>query len=783
MDPMRVLFRLVLGRRLPTTEGAIAVQGLEREVRIRRDRWGVPHIDAETDTDAWYALGFCQGQDRAFQLEVLLRVVRGTLAEVLGPEALPVDRLSRHIGFHRSAQRQLPVLDPDIRAAGDAYARGVTAGATCGLRHRPHEFVLLRAAPTPWTAADSLGVLKLQSFALAANWDVELARLAVLREDGAEALAALDPAYPEWLPVTAPPAASAGRALDALAADLDVLAGVVSGGGSPLPMSGGGGSNNWALTASRTATGRPLLANDPHLAPTLPPHWYLAHLRTPRWSVAGAAFVGGPVFPVAHNGFAAWGVTAGLLDNTDLFLEEVGPDGRSIREGDAFVPCAVRVERIRVKGAQPVTETVLVTPRGPIIGPALDGAPAAVSLRAVWLDPHPAVGLYRVHEARSFEELRRTFADWPFVSLNVVYADGSGRIGWQLVGQAPRRRAGRGTVPLPGWLAGSGWEEAGVPFEEMPHCVDPPAGFIATANGRPTADGETPFLGVDWIDGYRLARIVEVLAERSDHDVGAAMSLQSDVLSIPWRELRDAVLSSTGDEATARGLGLLRAWDGRVSADSPAAAVFELFLAEMSVRVAAAKAPRSFRWAVGRGFSPVVPASLFAVRRVGHLVRLLRERPTGWFARSWQDEIADALGAAVRWLEERHGSDMAEWAWGRVRPLTLRHPFGTKRPLDRVFNLGPFPHGGDANTPAQAAVAPLQPCGDPVAIASLRATFDVGSWEDCRFVLPGGQSGNPLSPHYADQLPLWRRGEGIPIAWSEATVAAATVDTLHLRPA
>ncbi|MBV9278742.1 MAG: penicillin acylase family protein, partial [Chloroflexi bacterium] len=522
-------FRLLLGRRRPITSGTLTAPGIEREVVIRRDGWGVPHISAGGEADAWYGLGFCHGQDRAFQLEASLRVVRGTLAELLGPEALAIDRLSRRVGFVRSSREQLGVLDPGVRAVLEAYAAGVNAGATVGSRKKAHEFALLRSRPSAWTAADVLGYLKLTSFLLSTNWDVELARYQILTRDGPEALTALDPIYRQWQPVISPPGVAAGPALERLTEEIASLAGIAH---------LGGGSNNWSLAPGRTATGRPILANDPHLAPALPPHWYLTHLGTSDWSVAGASFVGVPGIPVGHNGFAAWGVTVGMTDNTDLFVEEVGPDGRSVRQDGRFVPCDVLAERIGVKGQPDVAEEVLVTPRGPIIGPALDGEPGAISLRAIWLDPLPLKGLVRVHHTRGFADFHRSLADWPFLPLNLAYADESGAIGWQLIGTAPRRRKGNGAVPLPGSDPGAGWEGEPVPYEEMPHLLDPDVGFVVTANNKAARDGTGPFLTVDWIEGYRAARIAERLRERCDWDLPSTARLQLDEESIPWREMR-----------------------------------------------------------------------------------------------------------------------------------------------------------------------------------------------------------------------------------------------------
>ena len=676
-------------------------------------------------------------------------MTRGTLSALVGRKGLGVDRLSRRIGFRREGRRQLEVIDEEIGRNLNAFARGVTAGATVGCPRKAHEFTLLRSRPTPYEAADVLGLIKFLSFTLAANWDVEVARLKILREDGPDALKALDPAYPRSIDASTPGDAMAGPALDRLARDLEVFM-----------TAGGGGSNNWAISPARTATGRPIVANDPHLRPSLPPHWYLAHLRTPKWSACGASFVGAPGLPVGHCDTAAWGVTAGLLDNTDLFLEEIGPDGASVRQGGEFVPCQALTEIIEVKGAATEVEEVLVTPRGPIIGPAAESETGAISLRATWLGPKPMKGMLLIHRGRSFEEFRRAWDQWPAGSLNVVYGDTSGAIGWQMVGEAPRRRKGWGTVPLAGRDAEAGWHDEPVPFDEMPHLFDPKTGFVATANNPPHSEGEGPFLGVDWIEGYRQARILEALAARQDWDVAATQSLQMDMMSLPWREVRERVLDVPADSDDIReAIRLLETWDGVLRDDSPAASVFELFLSEMTRRTARARSPRALQRATAQRLSLMVPHSILALRYPGHLIGLLKEQPIGWFARAWPQEMADALATSIKRLREEHGHDTARWGWGRVRPLTLLHPVGRRAPLGRVFNLGPFPWGGDADTISQAAPLPLSATSGPMFIASLRMVADVGNWEDSRFSLPGGQSGNPCSPHYDDLLPLWQRGD------------------------
>ena len=433
---------------------------------------------------------------------MLLRASRGTLCELVGPGALSTDRLSRRLGFTRLAPKQLEVFHPDVRRRFEAFARGINDGMTRGRRRKSHEFTLLRAEPSSFEAVDLVGIYLLQSMALSANWDVELVRLRMLELDGPEALTLLDPPYPEWHPVSAMSGITAGPAVDALARDLASLAVVVGVNRA---------SNSWAVSPSKTATGRPILANDPHLVPTLPPHWYLAHVRTPAWGMVGATFAGLPGFPVGHNGHVAWGVTLGLADNSDIFLEQIGEDGASVREGSQFVPCDIIEETIHVKNGPAHRERVLVTPRGPVIGRSEEDASLAFSIKATWLQALPVEGLLEAHTARTCEEFRQLFRKWPHISLNLAYADAHGDIGFQLAGQVPRRRAGFGTMPMPGWDDSFGWSEDLVQFDEMPHASNPSQGFLATANNQPLPSGQGPFLGVDWLDGYRVSRIMEIV--------------------------------------------------------------------------------------------------------------------------------------------------------------------------------------------------------------------------------------------------------------------------------
>ncbi len=774
MNIVGSLMRALLGKRLPITAGTMRVPGITGTVHIARDGYGVAYIDADNDVDAWFGHGFVQGQDRAFQIESILRLVRGTLSELIGPDALPLDRLSRRIGFRRSSLAQLGALDDDIRSMLEAFAAGVSQGATIGSSKVAHEFTLLRSKPSRYEVTDILGLMKLMPFLLASNWDAELMRYKMIAEDGVEAMLALDPTYPEWLPATIPVGKSAGPAIDRLASDLELFTAVTG---------MGGGSNNWAIAGSRTASGRPIVANDPHLAPSHPSHWHLAHVSTPRWHLAGAALVGAPAFPVGFNGRGAWGVTAGLIDNTDLFLEEVGPDGASVRIGDEFVPCTVHRETINVKGGESVIEEVLETPHGPIIGPALADNEAAIALRATWLDPVPGRGMLSLQTVSTPQELSHAYRHWPSLPINIVSGYENGDIAWQLAGDTPIRKSGHGTLPAAGWDPTFGWEDGIVDIADLPHAVNPEAGYIATANNKPIGGDGGAFVGYDFIDGYRVARITEELTAHDKWTLDDVAALQIDRTTIPWREMRDVVLGiATEDPDATMALGMLRGWDGVAGIDSIPASVYELFVVNLARRVVYAKAPHTAEWALGKGMDALHPEMGIFTRRVGHLSHLVQQRPDGWFEGGWDAEIAAALAEAVKQLIEWRGPDTDHWSWGAVRPLTFKHPVGERKPLDKVFNLGPFPWGGDANTVSQAAVSFLDPTANSGFVASMRMSVEVGDWDGNRFVLPGGQSGNPMSPHYADQLDLYRTGKSISIAWTSEKIRATTVASLELLP-
>ncbi len=790
MSLSRRAFGAILGRRLTSYDGRHVV-GSRRSIQLRRDGFGVAYVDAQDEADAWFGLGFCHGQDRAGQLEITRRLTRGLLAEVVGGAGLPVDRAVRLIGVHRAARAQLETLDADTRDQLAAYTAGINAALECRALPRSHEHALLRCQPSAWEPIDVLAFGLLMCCFLPSNWDVELARLIILTRDGAEAVAALDPTWRADFPVTHPPGATAGAASALFVArDLEALREFL---GDP----GAGGSNAWAVQGRKSQSGRALLCNDPHLPSALPNLGYLTRVKCPTFAVAGISIVGIPAFITGHNGHAAWGSTSAQVDNADLFLEELSEDGRQYRQGDGWQVCEELVERIPVKGAATAELRVLRTPRGTIVARTGDqdasifepvpklGRANALSLAATWLERRPTRALLAFHHVKSFDEFRAACAKSAGCAYSLIYADRA-NVGWVLAAEVPKRRSGFGSLPLAGWLPNVGWDGiAG--SSELPWSLNPTSGFVSCANNKPVADADSSvFLGHDFLDGFRQRRIAEQLASADDWSVERMAALQVDVQSLAFADVRATLLALDGPCAqlgidARQALELLRGWDGRVTSDSVAASVFELFMGSLNRRVCESKAPNSYQYASGKGVMKLIPGTCFNSRRASFLTRLILEQPSGYFA-AWDRELCAALAEAIATLTKKFGPEPEAWAWGKIRRVTLRHRLGEKKPLNELFNLGPFPGYGDGTTVNHAGLEFWDPLRHPNVTAHLRSVIDVENWGASRFVLLGGQSGNPLSPHYGDLVPLYQRGAGIPVHWDDAAVHKNTVATITLVP-
>ena len=784
----------LLDRALPITQGRMAVPGLEGQVTVTRDRWGVPHIYAENLSDLFFAQGYVHAQDRLWQMELNRRIGSGRLAEIFGEVALDTDRFIRTVGFRRAAEADLEVLDEETRSALEAYAAGVNA-FLAEKQPLPLEFTILRFKPEPWTPLDSLTWGKVMAWNLSINWDTEILRARFIDKLGVERAAELEPMYPENNPAVVPSEVDYGRLSTRILEQYRQAAGW-------LGTSGAGvGSNNWVVDGTKSVTGKPLLANDPHLALQMPSIWYENHLVGDGIEVTGASFPGAPGVIIGHNAAIAWGVTNGFPDVQDLYVEKLNPENPHQYEYQgAWHDAVVAREEIHVKGrAEPVIEEVVITRHGPIIsgivppaeGEGEDTPPLA--LRWTALEPSTLFrAVMSLQRASNWEEFTAALRYWDVPAQNFVYADAEGNIGYYLAGRVPIRAKGMGLVPVPGWTGEYEWT-GWIPFEELPHTFNPPQHYVATANNRVVGDDYPYFITVEWMNGYRARRICDLLESKEKLAAEDFAAMHMDFYSIPGRELaRYLAELEPEDEQARRAVELIRAWDFNLTADSVAGTIFEAVQLQL-LRLAFADklGPELAEHYLGSGFHPMLSATnAYLGRSAVLLLRLLENETSPWFAdaESGQPRTRDeflllALEKAIAELRAALGEDMNRWQWGRLHQATFAHPLGQVKPLNLIFNRGPFPIGGDTDTVHQAAFIPNEPYAVKSWCASYRQIVDVSDWGRSLAIHTNGQSGQPGSRHYADMIPLWRNGEYHPMLWERAQVEAAAEDTLVLVPA
>jgi penicillin amidase len=752
-----VAWHFLARRPLPRQKGEIELPGLEAPVRVRRDRWGVPHIAAANATDLWFAEGFCHAQDRLWQMDFYRRALSGRVAEFAGPEGLPVDRLMRTLGMRRAAEREAETLDPELRALLERFCEGVNAAAAAA-KALPFEMQLLRLDWEPWRPADILGLGKLLAFGLSTNWEKELLRADMTRELGPELAARLDPGYPAGNPVVSQEPWS-GEGLG-LAEQIDAVRRSI---GMATEASG---SNNWAVSGALSATGSPLIAGDPHLPPSMPGIWYQVGLTLGDRFVRGASLPGMPGVYMGQNDDVCWTFTNVMADVQDLFVERV--------EGDSYLfegewrPLEIVREEIAVKGrSEPEPLDVRLTHHGPLVNAALGADEAEpLALRWIALDaPTAFKGMFELHDIRSGPELVASLEGHTSPASNLVWADRHGSIGYKLIGRLPLRRGGCPDLPKPGWDGEFEWEGT-IPYDELPEVSDPESGFLVTANNRIVGDSYPHHITSEWLDGYRAKRIEQLLRASDEHDVEGFEAMQSDNLSLPGLEAvrRLGRLSPSGQREISA-LERLRSWDGRLDPDSIAGTIYQAFLLRLAREVArAAIGDRDLceRWLdrADNGFMPHVTSPW---RWHSHLMKLWEEGDEELIGRPWDGLVLEALSGALDDLGDRFGPDPEGWRWGHVHEMEFPHALGEANPLLRRLLNRSLRAGGAQETISQIAYDPNDPY-KAVWAPSWRMVADPTDPERSRWQMFTGQSGHPASPHYDDLQPDWLEGRTQPMA-------------------
>jgi penicillin G amidase len=755
-------------RPLPKQQGTIEVEGLEGRVRVRRDRWGVPHVEADAKRDLYFAQGFVHAQDRLWQMDFYRRAVEGRVSEMAGEEGLPIDRLMRSLGIRRVAEAEAEELDSELRALLERFCAGVNAAAA-GAAALPFEMQLLRLRWKPWSPVDILSLGKLLAFGLSTNWERELLRADMLRALGPELTARLDPAYPADNPVVTQEAWG-GDGL-AIVEQIDAVRRSM---GLAAEASG---SNNWAVGAELSATGGPLIAGDPHLPPSMPGIWYQVGLRHGDRFVRGASMPGMPGVYMGQNNDVCWTFTNVMADVQDLFVERI--EGETYLYEDEWRPLETVREEIAVKGrSEPVALDVRITHHGPVVNAAL-GADEAEPLALSWQalrEPTAFAGMFELLEIGSGPDLVAKLEGHTAPASNLIWADRHGSIGYKLIGRLPRRRGGCPDLPKPGWTGEFEWEGT-VPYDELPEKVDPESGFLVTANNRIAGDEYPHHITSEYLDGFRAKRIEQLLGESREHDLDGFEAMQSDNLSLPGIEAarRLGRLHPRGQREISA-LERLRSWDGRLDPDTIAGTIYQAFLLRLAREVArAAIGDRDLceRWLdrADNGFTPHVTSPW---RWHSHLMGLWEEADEELIGRPWEGLVLEALAGALDDLEERFGPDPEGWRWGHVHEMEFPHPLGEANPLLRRLLNRRLRAGGAQETVSQIAYDPNDPY-KAVWAPSWRMVADPTDPDRSRWQMFTGQSGHPASPHYDDLQADWLEGRTQPMAgegpWNELELA------------
>lgn len=737
-----------------TGENIREIRGLRETVGVWRDPWGIPHIDAESDHDAFVALGYVHAQDRLWQMEMLRRKAVGRWAEWKGEDAVFGDKLARRLGGARVARRDYAAAGPEAKQMLDSYALGVNAYIeSCG--QVPVEYRLLGVQPEAWQPWHSIAVMRQIGFLMGSFW-MKLFRAAALARVGSGNIGKLryDDGGNELFCL--PPGATGKRwniALEALEPAIEELLKF-----APHDATGGG-SNNWAVDGGHTHSGRAILMGDPHRELEVLSMYTQAHLRSPGFDVVGLTIPGVPGFPhVGHNEHVAWCVTVAFVDMHDLYIEEFRADGAEYRTSSGWASSERHTESIGVRGACDASVHVVETQHGPVIigDPAAGTAIVLKSVQFAETD-HSFDCLPRMQRALNVEALFEATRGWGLIDHNLVAADTTGSIGHRVRGKVPDRSRANGWLPVPGWIDAHEWRGF-VPFEAMPSSIDPEGGLIVTANNRVAGDVEWPYLSTDCIPPHRARRITERLSGLKVLSIESMKPVFGDIVSIPARLLQDRLARLDVAEPGAAALReTIVGWDGRMDAQSVAATAYS----RLRVRVVeiVAEASGLVPPAIDGPWRAWMDASTAITHLWWIVPALLRDDDTALLGgRQWADVLVEAL--------RREGAaEPAASIWSDVHAPMLVHPLSSVFPESAdMLNLACVAVGGDGDTVLATAFNAGQ--GLQAVYSSLaRYAFDVGVWKNCEWIAFQGVSGHPADRHRGDQNRAWGSLEMVPMLY------------------
>ncbi|MCY1015593.1 penicillin acylase family protein [Pyxidicoccus sp. MSG2] len=774
-------------RRWPRAQGAFQVDGLHGPVEIIRDTWGTPHIYAQDEHDLFFAQGYVHAQDRMWQLEFGRLTGNGLLGSVLGPAVVPMDHIMRTLGLRRMAEKTLPQVTAESRAILDAYCAGVNA--RIANEPLPLEYTILGTTPAPWTPLDTLVRGNLLSMMLGGNHRLEILRARLVAEAGEEIAALLLPVHAPQTPLIVPPGAMykglrGVKTMEGLDATDAVL-------GDPNIVTG---SNNWVVHGQRTASGKPLLANDIHMGLGMPSPWYENGLHGGRFNHVGFSLPGVPLVVIGHNGKAAWGMSNLGPDTQDFYLEKLD-DPKAPKRYEyqgTWHDLEVIREEFPVRGGPNGAVVIRSTRHGPLLNKVMSRALGdfePLALRWAHAESRPLIdALVSMNLAKSWDEFRAACKLWESPGQNFVYADSDGNVGYQSTGRIPIRAPGhQGTVPVPGWTGEYEWQGY-IPFEDLPSSLNPPAGFAATANNKITSDDYPYVIAHNWFPGYRARRITDLLEAGTKHTVEDMRRIQAETYSIPAELMRPHLLAmKPADDAQAKALAELAAWDLRFEVDRVGATVFhawyiQVLRALLRHKLGPKLVERYLDSDYERHGSMHMP---LVVDLMGKPEDAWWDDPTTPERETRDDILRRSLTAALQWLTERFGPELKGWTWGRVHTVTYQHVVlggpGSPKSLRNAFNTRALPARGDTYSVDGASFIWSRPF-DVVHGTALRVVIDLGDLTKSVAIHAPGQSEHLGHPHRDDLMDMSQKVECHPLLYTREAVESQAKSTLTLQP-
>ncbi|WP_175989110.1 penicillin acylase family protein [Bacillus sp. Marseille-Q1617] len=733
-------------RSLPLTSGTIALNGLSQDVEVIRDEQGVPHISAETEKDLFIAQGYVQAQDRLFQMDLSRRQASGQLSEIIGKKTVERDKFFRTLGLKRAAEVSYTAYPDEAKQILEWYAEGVNAYMKEAEEEGrlPVEFTLLGYKPKKWTPIDSLTIGKYMAFDLGGHWHGQAFRYWALKNLSEDKAFDLFPSYPEGAPEIL-------SSIKELSIDIeDSFAGAV------IPPEFNG-SNNWVVSGEKTASGKPLLADDPHLSLGTPSIWYQMHLKAPEMNVSGVIFAGIPGIILGHNEKIAWGVTNTGPDVQDLYIEKKHEqDSTLFLYDDRWEEATVIQEPITVKGEEVIPYEVVITRHGPVISDFAHQTDKehALSLRWTALDPGLELqAIININKANNWEEFEKALEDFHTPTQNFVFAAKDGTIAYKANGKIPIRNKGDGLIPAPGWDPDYEWKGF-VPFDELPSIVNPEKGFIATANNKVIDDSYPYHISHHWAQPYRYMRIAQYLEQKEDLTIQDMKNLQMDQINlhaaefvpILLRDIKDKDLTSGQSQA----VKVLEEWDYKDDKSEAAPLLFHTWMNTLSMDMFEKEIPKEMM-------------DLFEGRQsiVDEMLRKAHEgEVSSWFEPfgGYQSYLQKSLDAAISEIGERYGSSMEQWKWGDYHKVYFEHPMSSASPLlERFFNSkDPVPVGGSRVT---VQAASYNQDGVVNHGASWRFVVDTANLTEGYHIVGPGLAGHFKSEWYDNQIDAWVQGE------------------------